>query len=59
MYRKINNLNDLAIQKMELRYKVRDCTRRLQDDYEDRNDMVDWFFLGFKGMKWLIHKLKS
>lgn len=54
-----NDLHEIAIQKTALRYKVRECERSLKNDYRERNELMDCFFLGFKGVKWLIKKLRE
>ncbi len=60
MNRKVfNDLHEIAIQKTVLRYEVREKERRLKNDYEERNVLMDFFFLGFKGMRWLIQKLRE
>ena len=60
MNRKVfNDLHEIAIQKTVLRYEVREKERRLKNDYEERNLLIDFFFLVFKGMRWLIQKLRE
>lgn len=54
-----NDLHEIALRKTELRYEVREKERRLKNDYEERNVLMDCFFLGFKGMRWLIQKLRE